>query len=89
MDIQDSNPDGLTLNEEEIRTLLQGFYLSRLQGFLFLSDEPALVNWEHALVKRAIYSAYLDCVSVGLAEEARAILKSQESRPARALVVRN
>lgn len=89
MDVQDGNLDGLILNEEENRTLLQGFYLSRLQGFLFLSEEPALVIWEQALVKRAIYSAYLDCVSVGLTEQARAILQSQESRLTRALVVRN
>ncbi len=89
MEAQDNNAVGLTINEEENRNLLQGFYLSRLHGFLLLSQESALVQWERDLVKRAIYSTYLDCLSVGLADEARAILQGPESRPTRALVVRN
>lgn len=89
METKDDNPVGLILDEEENRTLLQGFYLSRLQGFLFLSEEPALLNWEQGLVKRAIYSAYLDCVSVGASEEARTVLQGRGHQPTRALIVRN
>lgn len=89
MEAQDNNAVGLTIDKEENRNILEGFYLSRLRGFLSLSEAPGMTHWEQHLVKRAIYSTYLDCVSVGLADEARAILEGRESGPTRALVVRN
>ncbi|MDP2661550.1 MAG: hypothetical protein Q8R28_12555 [Dehalococcoidia bacterium] len=90
MDTKDEQAVGLIIDyDKEDHNLLQGFYLSRMRGFLSLSREPALSDWEQALVRRAIYSIYLDCLSAGLAEEARSLLKGLESQPTRALVVRS
>ncbi len=90
MDARDEQAVGLVVDyDKEDHNLLQGFFLSRMRGFLSLSQEPALSDWDKALVKRAIYSTYLDCLSVGLAEEARSLLKGQDIQPVRALVVRS
>lgn len=89
MEAQYENAVELTSKEEESHNLLQGFFLARLQDFVFLSQEPALVHWERELVKRATYSAYLDCLRAGLAGEARAVLQGVNLPASDSLVVRN
>jgi hypothetical protein len=52
--------------------------LSRLARFVELADDPAvrLDLARHQLAQRAVFSAYRDCVALGLGDDARAIMRS-------------
>jgi hypothetical protein len=53
------------------------FYLKRLErlaGLVGLADRSDVPEWRR-LARRATFSAYLDCVGLGAAEEANAIVR--------------
>lgn len=74
----DQAREGIALEKLEGRRGLQRFFLFRLERLLHLSQDPTLVGWQRDLVKRAIYSTYLDCLAVGMADEARACLPGDQ-----------
>ena len=64
-------------------SVVQRFFLARLERLITLrrSPEEFTEHWHSALVNRAIYSTYRDCIALGLAEEARAVLHGEERAP--------
>lgn len=64
-------------------SVVQRFFLSRLEHLITLRRSPELYSesWHTTLVNRAVYSTYRDCVALGLAEEARTLLKGEERSP--------
>lgn len=64
-------------------TVVQRFFLSRLERLVALRSAPDahLEVWQQALVNRAIYSTYCDCVELGLGPNARTVLHREESAP--------
>ncbi|HEX2173331.1 MAG TPA: hypothetical protein VHL09_12910 [Dehalococcoidia bacterium] len=56
---------------------LRRFFLGRLEYLIRLRDGAAggLKAQDDLLIKRALYSTYRDCVSLGSGDEARALLK--------------
>lgn len=57
------------------------FFLRRLRRLVALDRDPDLTDQERRLVRKAIYSTYLDCRALGVGEEARALLSAASSRP--------
>lgn len=64
-------------------SVIQRFFLARLERLVSLrrSPEQFAEPWHQPLVNRSVYSTYRDCVALGLAEEARAVLHGQERTP--------
>ncbi|HLG50045.1 MAG TPA: hypothetical protein VKY56_00205, partial [Chloroflexota bacterium] len=64
-------------------SVVQRFFLARLERLLALRRNPEVFTepWHASLVNRAIYSTYRDCVALGLAEEARTMLRGEERTP--------
>lgn len=56
--------------------VLRKFFLGRLEYLLRLRDSigDSLKPADDLLIKRAIYSTYRDCLSIGAGDEARALL---------------
>ena len=63
-------------------TIVQRFFLARIERLVSLrkSKSDELESWQNALLNRAIYSTYRDCVDLGLNDEARAILRGTGDR---------
>jgi len=61
-------------------TIVQRFFLARIERLVSLrkSKSEELEPWQNALLNRAIYSTYRDCLAQGLADEARWVLRPQE-----------
>lgn len=60
---------------EMVYSLRQNFILARLERLASLRNESATLSGEQlALLKRALYSCYVDCLDAGLAREARDLL---------------
>ena len=62
----------------------QPLFLARLSRFLNLEEQwrvhvPA-GDWRIQLIHRAIYSTYCDCVSLGLADDARELVRRNQGR---------
>ena len=59
-----------------ILTVVQAFFLGRLERFVAILrvQNQELEPWQKALLSRAIYSTYRDCLDQGLADEARYLL---------------
>lgn len=72
--------------KEDSQGLLQRFFVSRMERLLFVSQDP-VDRWQRALLRRATYSTYLDCVETGVGDEARTLLGGAGSQQTRALVV--
>ena len=79
-----SDPAGRTLREPVWPRLTrqtpdQRFFLQRLQRFTLMrrayNRARRLDNAEQSLLGRAIYSAYRDCVALGVEADARSILR--------------
>lgn len=66
-------------------SIIQRFFLARLEHLEGLRQNPELhsESWHGMLVNRAVYSTYRDCVALGLADEARMILRGEEHAPRR------
>jgi hypothetical protein len=66
------------------QTPLQRMFLRRLQRLVLLSRygqrHLALTEHEGWLLRRSIYSVYLDCLALGVAGEARSILGQRSGR---------
>jgi hypothetical protein len=64
-------------------TAVQRFFLGRLERFVSMRDGSSarFDSWQTALVHRAIYSTYCECVELGLADEARLLLKREQETP--------
>ena len=64
-------------------TVVQAFFLGRLERMLTIrrSQNPALEPWQNALLPRAVYSTYRDCLDLGLAGEAQSLLRGEPSAP--------
>ena len=64
-------------------SVIQRFFLARLEHLVALRRTPELFSesWHLPLINRAVYSTYRDCVALGLAEEARAVLHGEERTP--------
>ncbi|HUX88877.1 MAG TPA: hypothetical protein VMW65_17870 [Chloroflexota bacterium] len=64
-------------------SIVQRFFLTRLERMVALrrSPEPRTENWQTTLIDRAIYSSFRDCVALGLADEARTVLRGEERAP--------
>jgi len=62
-------------------TVTQRFFLGRLERLVGLRRAPDshLEAWQQALVSRAIYSTYCDCVEQGLANIAQVVIHREES----------
>jgi hypothetical protein len=62
----------------------QSLFLARLARFLNQEDEWRLRvpagDWHTQLIHRAIYSTYCDCVTLGLAEDARELVRRNQGR---------
>lgn len=56
---------------------LRRFFLGRLEYLVQIRDGSggALKPADDLLIKRALYSTYRDCISMGVGDEARTILK--------------
>jgi hypothetical protein len=72
-----------TLVTPRILTVVQAFFLGRLERLLAIrrAQNPALELWQNALLPRAIYSTYRDCLDLGLANEVQALLHGEPSSP--------
>jgi len=89
MEVMNGETNERTITDkEESQGHLQGFFLSRMEALVCRARDHNLDREQRALLKRATYSAYLDCVAAGVEEEARSILRTPGSREERALVVR-
>ncbi len=66
-------------------TVVQRFFLGRLERLVALRSAPDahLEPWQSALVHRAIYSTYCDCVEQGTAHAAQIVLHREQSTPNR------
>jgi len=64
-------------------SVVQRFFLARLEHLVVLRRTPELYSeaWHTTLVDRAVYSTYRDCVALGLADEARTVLRGEERAP--------
>lgn len=59
-------------------TTAQRFILARLERLLRLREQAeSLDKRQSTLLKRALYSSYLDCLEAGLSAEARELLGSE------------
>ncbi len=60
-------------------TPLQTLFLLRLQGLITKRQQhvagPDAGDWRMRLLDKALYSTYRDCVELGLADEARGLLR--------------
>lgn len=65
--------------------LVQRFFLNRLEALVARRRRPVLEleRAQSRLIDHAIYSTYRDCIALGLADEARAVLRDQEGLPNR------
>ena len=61
-------------------TVVQRFFLARIERLVALRKAPDFQAepWQNALLNRAIYSTYRDCLEQGLADEARLVLRPEE-----------
>jgi hypothetical protein len=57
------------------------FFLARLHRLVMLDWDPDLDAQERRLVRRAIYSSYMDCRAMGVGEQAREILARAPALP--------
>ena len=64
-------------------TVTQRFFLGRLERLVGLRRAPDshLEAWQQALVNRAIYSTYCDCVEQGLADIAQTVIHREKRTP--------
>src|SRR5579884_2536858 len=64
-------------------SVVQRFFLARLDRLVALRRTPELYSepWHSMLVNRSVYTTYRDCVALGLAEEARTLLRGEERAP--------
>ena len=64
-------------------TVLQRFFLGRLERLVGVRGAPDahLEGWQQALVNRAIYSTYCDCVEQGLTDIAQVVIHRERSAP--------
>ncbi len=64
-------------------SVVQRFFLARLERMVALNRSPEgrTEPWQTTLISRAIYSTYRDCVAIGLADEARTVLRGEERAP--------
>jgi len=64
-------------------SVVQRFFLIRLERMVELrrSPEARTETWQSTLIDRAIYSTFRDCVALGLADEARTVLRGEERAP--------
>jgi hypothetical protein len=69
--------------ETRAYTVIQRFYLARLERFVAMRDAPSFArdSWQAALVHRSIYSTYCDCVEQGLTHEARLLIRREQESP--------
>jgi hypothetical protein len=69
--------------ETRAYTVIQRFFLARLERFVAMRDGPSLAgdSWQASLVHRSIYSTYCDCVEQGLADEARILIRREQEIP--------
>jgi hypothetical protein len=62
----------------------ESLFLARLSRFLNQDEEWRLRvpagDWHTQLIHRAIYSTYCDCVSLGLTEDARDLVRRNQAR---------
>ena len=65
--------------------LLQRFFLLRLQRMVAVRRErapfPDVEERDLRLLDRSVYSTFCDCLDLGVAEEARAILYGEDDGP--------
>lgn len=87
MDTTEDKATEITLTQEESRSLIQESYMNRLRRLHVLAQDPDLERLEKTMVKRAVYSTFLDCVAMGMAEQARTVLHNDGSPECRALVI--
>jgi hypothetical protein len=64
----------------------QGLFLKRLQDLLDKRRQHAGClagsDWRRRLIDKALYSTYRDCLSLGVGEQARDILRQPQAAPA-------
>ena len=62
-------------------TVAQAFFLGRLERLAAFREVPnhALEPWQKALISRAIYSTYRDCLDHGLAPEAQFLIYGEKT----------
>lgn len=61
-------------------TAVQAGTLERLRLLLALQRSPDTANvetWKRKALAKAVYSVFLDCVALGLEQEAKAMLRSE------------
>jgi hypothetical protein len=65
------------------RIVVQAFFLGRLERLhaIRTGQNPDLEPWQNALLSRAIYSTYRDCLDLGLADEAQSLVDGDPSAP--------
>jgi hypothetical protein len=87
---EQSPDDGEALEPARLRLddlgagALQALAAARLRHFVEVAGDPALDAdaARRCLARRAVFSAYRDCLALGLDEEARALLRTPPAQPA-------
>lgn len=71
-----AEPDNLGdfFRKGKVYTPVQALFLGRILRLSTLKSDVGLEPWQSTLVRKAIYSSLMDCKSLDVEDEARAIL---------------